>query len=61
MFSNTSIFVSELRVILRRYLGKKKVWQLLSFLLSTNMRNVELMLTVSLQNYSPPNITGQFL
>lgn len=31
-FTNTSIFISGLRLLLRKYLGKKKVWQHLSFL-----------------------------
>lgn len=34
-FSNRSTFISELRVLLRKNLGKKKVWHHLSFLGST--------------------------
>lgn len=53
-FSNASIFISELIVLLRRHLGKK-VWQRLSFLGSTKYEKCGANAhSVSLQNYSSP-------
>lgn len=61
-FSNTSVSISELRVLLRKHLGKKKVWQHLSFLGSARYEKCGANAhSVSVQNYSPPNIAGQSL